>query len=44
MSILCGSLGSNVNWRDIHLNVLSNTFLKARHEEDGGECHRAVVI
>lgn len=28
MSILCGSLGSNVNWRDIHLNVLSNTFLK----------------
>ncbi len=47
--ILCGSAGSECKLvrvqtgRDVVLNVLENQFLKALHQ-DGGECHRAVVI
>ncbi len=48
-NILCGSLGSEcklvrvqADW-DVVFDVLKNQFLKALHQ-NGGECHRAVVV
>ncbi len=47
--VLCGSVGSEyklvrvqAGW-DVVFDVLENQFLKALHQ-NGGECHRAVVI